>query len=108
MHEGVNPKFPEPNLPIIECHIEQSQLVAAQELMLEYLQVGAIQKMDLLGTKYLIPWFVLSKPECYHQKHQRNTNSRALNGFFPLLPSDQIMGKTSPIYARGCGRQKWI
>ena len=69
IHEGVCPNFPGPSLPVVLCHRDRSQLAAAQDLITEDLNIGAVQKVDLAGTRYLILWFVLSKPEGEHQKH---------------------------------------
>jgi hypothetical protein len=77
----VCPNFPAPDLPIVFCHRDRSQLAAAQDLIRDYLAVGAIRKVSLPGTRYLIPWFVLSKPEGDQLKHRLIADCRVLNRF---------------------------
>ena len=81
IRDGVCPTFPNVSLPIVFCHRDHNQLKAAQDLIQEYLQLGAIEMVDLPGTRYLIPWFVLSKPEGDHQKHRLIADCRVLNKF---------------------------
>jgi hypothetical protein len=59
---------------------EQEKL--ALEVILDYVKVGAAKEVELRGTRYLVPWFVIQKvDEAGHQKLRLISDCRKLNEF---------------------------
>lgn len=64
IRDGVEPAWPEPVLGVHPCHRAEEEETAARTLMSEYIELGAAHLVtDLAPSKYLIPWFLVKKPE---------------------------------------------
>ena len=59
---GVHASCPLPSkLSLVPCKRSQEETKLAWEAIQEYLEVGAIQEINLQEAKHLIPWFVIQK-----------------------------------------------
>lgn len=65
LQHGVCPDWPEPDLEVLPCHRPQQEVAEAKKLMVEYTGLGACRPVSNQDapTRYLIPWFLLKKPE---------------------------------------------
>ena len=79
--KGVCLFLPEPSLTVTPCHRNVEQMQAARELVADYIKAGAVQPVAMEGTRYLIPWFIVSKPEGNQIKHRLISDCRVLNKF---------------------------
>ena len=74
---------PSPNMPVWPLHESPQEEQLARDILQEYLGVGAVKKLqgaELHQTGYLVPWFVLSKPEAGGGvKHRRISDLRQIN-----------------------------
>ena len=55
------------------------ELEAARQILQEYWEVGAVQKVSDADTKYLIPWFIITKKEGQKDKVRLICDCRELN-----------------------------
>ena len=60
---GVCPDWPEPKIDFSLCHRDSQMVQEALAVMADYVEVGAAHRVPLAGTRFLIPWFLLKKPE---------------------------------------------
>ena len=59
--QGVEPKYPQVNLPLKAQEKSQEEKQLALKVMMEYVEAKAAQEVPLEGTRYLVPWFVIQK-----------------------------------------------
>ena len=58
----------------------------ATQILLEYEKCGAVKKVSPVGTKHLIPWFVIQKPEGSETKWRFISNCKEINHYFQVVP----------------------
>ena len=76
IQHGVQASYPLPSkLSRVPCKRSQEETKLAWETIQEYLEVGAIQEINLQDAKHLIPWFVIQKGE----KLRLITNCKEIN-----------------------------
>ena len=62
IQEGIKPQWQKP--PFLSIQGRQGEnLDQARKILGDYARSGAVQKVDAVGTKHLLPWFLISKPE---------------------------------------------
>jgi hypothetical protein len=62
LREGITPQWVKP--PVLSVTGRQAEnLEQAKLIMQDYEKSGAVKKVDPAGTKHLLPWFLLAKPE---------------------------------------------
>jgi hypothetical protein len=61
--KGVEPMFPKINLPRKEQKKSKEENELATKVMMEYVEAKAAREIQMAGTKYLVPWFVIRKME---------------------------------------------
>ena len=114
---GVQAPWPEGAGPVLSLkirHMPDCQLTVAQELLQDYLCIGAIQVLsvplhqsipDFLhtqGIRHLVPWFIVSKTEGTKIKHRLITDCREINKFLhcPHFKMDH-WGQIFPFVRKG-------
>ena len=100
----------EPYLPMIPTHRSAGQVQEAEQILQEYLEVGAVQQLqgeELLETKFLVPWVLIKKQENVSPKVRLIADCRLLNqhiqtqhfllnqwpDIFPFLKKGMFAGK---------------
>ena len=58
--EGVGWDWPEPLLKNTPCLRSKGEEEQARRVLQEYAQVGCAKKVDITGTRFLVPWFTIS------------------------------------------------
>ena len=82
IQQGVAANWPCPELNIIPHKRSSFQDQLAKEILAEYLDIGAVQKVSPTTSKFLVPWFVLEKKEKEGKRKLRLiTDCRQLNYF---------------------------
>ena len=61
-------------------------LAQAQKILKDYEQSGSVKKVGGVGTKHLIPWFLISKPEGGETKWRFISDCREINSQFQVKP----------------------
>ena len=87
IRQGVRPDWLVP--PHLPCQPQQkciADLQKVQEILLEYLDIGAIKEIPRHEARHLIPWFVLEKKDPSGDKKLRLIcDCRVLNQYFPTI-----------------------
>ena len=85
--QGVEPNFCCPPLPLIPQGRSVSDQEAALHIIQEYIQQGAAKEVQMQGTAYLVPWFVLKKQELGGgEKIRLISDCRAVNKYLSPKP----------------------
>ena len=80
IQQGVCPDWGHPpSLPIKTQSKSSQEIKNATDLLEDYAQQGAVKKVTWAGTKHLVPWFIISKPEPQGMKHRLIADCRAIN-----------------------------
>ena len=74
-----------PDLPWMDQSRNVCDQKAALEILPEYLEIGAVRKVSMAEVKFLVPWFVIRKPEGDGVKLRLISDCRKINNF--LSPS---------------------
>ena len=74
-----------PDLPWMAQSRNVCDQKAALEILQEYLEIGAVRKVSMAEVKFLVPWFVIRKPEGDGVKLRLISDCRKINNF--LSPS---------------------
>jgi hypothetical protein len=77
--QGVEPTFQGHHLTVREQQKSAQECDLGMEVMKEYLQIGAAREVSSKDTKYLVPWFVITKQEGEKVKHRLISDCRQLN-----------------------------
>ena len=79
IQRGVEPNFQGQHLQLKHQTKSAQEVALAMEVMTEYVQVGAAKEVSLVGTQYLVPWFVITKKEGVRVKHRLISDCREIN-----------------------------
>ena len=91
----------------METHRPLKDQLAVLKVLEEYIQLGAVQEVQRAGSKFLVPWFIIQKPDGDKIKTRLISDCRAVNQFlvtkhfkldhwgniFPLLRKGQWAAK---------------
>ena len=96
MHLG---RFATSLLRVFHCHFHPStlfdqktsteipqEILDIQDILRDYSLVGAIKKVQPLGTKHLVPWFIINKWEGEKLKKRLILDCREINAYFRTTP----------------------
>ena len=82
IRNGVQPGWlTPPDLPIYPTLRDQHQNHLANDIIKEYLDLGAVKKVPFQGTKFLVPWFVIEKQDETQVKRRLICDCRKINDF---------------------------
>ena len=80
--KGVVPNWDkEPVLPWREQGTNPQQVEEATNILQEYLAVGAVKPVEMDGTQYLVPWFVIARKDGDKVKRRLISDCRDINRF---------------------------
>ena len=87
LQEGVLPDLPLPErLSCVERKKSPEDVFLAEQVLQEYLAVGAVKEVPMAGSKHLVPWFVIQKGTGSEQKLRLIADCRELNVFLQPKP----------------------
>jgi hypothetical protein len=79
--------YPLPSsLSLRQQNATPEQIDLAQQVLQEYKEARAVRPVTWAGTRRLIPWFVLKKPEGQGVKLRLSANCKELNRFLNPQP----------------------
>ena len=79
---GVCPDWPCPLLPMVCKQRPLTDQIACEKIMEEYLQFGAVKRVNWDQVKFLVPWFIVRKLEANGKEKVRLiADCRLLNSF---------------------------
>ena len=82
---------------------------AALLILSDYLAIGAVKQVPLSTAQFLVPWFVIKKPEGTGVKLRLICDCRKINKFLQPSHLNWIISTTFfPSFVRECGLAKWI
>lgn len=80
---GIQPNWDSPpNLSLIKRGHSMEEVEKATRILEDYAKVGAVVKVPLVGTKHLVPWFIISKQEGAKEKNRLISDCREINSHF--------------------------
>ena len=77
--KGVEPHFQGEHLNFRQQKKSEADIKLAMEVMEEYVKLGAAKEVDLENSKYLVPWFVITKTEGDKIKNRLISDCREIN-----------------------------
>ena len=106
---GIAPDWCCPSLPLLSIQKTAEEQFDCLNLLSDYLQLGAVREVTPQEVKFLVPWFLIKKPEggyqseTYHRLQEAQLLSPAisfqdgpLENNFPLPPKRHVGGKDRP------------
>ena len=70
-----------PQLRLSPFHRSMADQVAGLQILKEYQQAGAVREVSLEDSKFLVPWFIVRKPEGEGEKCRLIADCRQINRF---------------------------
>ena len=78
--QGITPNWDEaPQIPWREREHTKEEVAEATKIMLEYQQSGATAPVSMADTRYLVPWFIITKDEGPKVKKRLIADCREIN-----------------------------